>query len=183
MPPPNTMRRAPGPRWVHSPSPPGEPAAAGCGSSGACGRGRSIRLYIEPPIATRERVSGSRHQCSFDNRWIPAKAGIHRCSPLTHDAAPDTSAAVVPPVISAQARMIVRTAPTGTPSSVIPAKAGIHKAWTEHGCRCSHDGRTAASVYCSRSARAVLRLPRDMAGGEDAWRTTSPNPPRRSSPP
>ena len=62
----------------------------------------------------------------------------YQCSPLTLGAAPDTPLVNVPPVI--------------------PAKAGIHSAWTELGCRCSGDGRVAASVYRDRGSSACVRF-------------------------
>ena len=59
---------------------------------------------------------------------IPAKAGIHRCSPLTHGGAPDTAIAIGP--------------------AAIPAKAGIHRCSplthggaSGHGNRPSRDSR------------------------------------------
>ena len=84
IPPPNTMRRAPRPRWTDPPRLPEEPVAAGRGSGGARGGSGALRLYIEQRIATRGQVSGIGHPCSFDNPWIPAFAGMTDKRPCRH---------------------------------------------------------------------------------------------------
>ena len=65
-----------------------------------------------PVQSMDSRVRGNAVIDSF--AVIPAKAGIHRCSPITHGRAPDASTA-------------------GVPFAIIPAMVGIHVALSELG--------------------------------------------------
>ena len=159
-------------RWVD----PGLRSAVFAASDGQ-GLGRETRWHAGdagqgPELASPDigaaPVRGSRRDTDGATTVIPAKAGMTAATKMDGGSLPPTATTVIP----SKAGMTVRTASARRPSSVIPAKAGIH--------RCSplaHDGAPDTSIADDVAARHVAgaELPPDQESEREA-RGETPQP-------